>query len=526
MNLRAPWIVVLVGAPCVAQTVSTPWVEPCAEREHSCLLDGCGKANALALRHAAGQPVADAPAGFTAREALTDTDLISVDLDMELDIPNEEISGSNEMVVASRVNGLTEFTFMLRSNFTVTQVLVNGAPAAPPVSVGSYGRRVTLDRAYAAGEQFTVKVFYDGPAVSRGFGSIEFTTQNGQPLVSALSEPYYAATWWPVKDGDFAQPGDNGDKSIGRIAVTAPSTLKSVANGLLEGIDALPGGRTRYRWRTDYPTATYLYTFSTTNYNQWTQNYVYPLPGGGTGTMPVEFSIYPASDTPANRTAWERCIPMLSAFRGVFGEYPFIDEKYGIYQFPFGGGMEHQTYTGQTSFGESLTAHELAHQWWGNAVTCKTWNDIWLNEGFATYGEAIWEERKPGSSGPPALRNAMNARRPAATDDTVYVTDVSNLGRIFSGTFTYRKGGWVVHMLRGVVGDAHFFDGLAAYRSAFEGDAATTADLRTVMETVSGRSLADFFDQWVYRIGAPSYAYGFQNVTINGQGQDDAAGQR
>jgi hypothetical protein len=159
----------------------------------------------------------------------------------------------------------------------------------------------------------------------------------------------------------------------------------------------------------------------------------------------------------------------------------------------------------------------LAHQWWGDNVTNKTWNHIWLNEGFATYSECIWQERKPGSSGLPALRSAINARRPSPTTDTVFVSDVGNMGRIFSSNYSYRKGAWVLHQLRGAIGDEAFFNGLAAYRAAYQGSGATTENFRDVMSAVSGRNLGNFFAQWVYAIGNPQYAYGYSNVTINGQ---------
>ncbi len=477
----------------------------------------------LMARARAGLPTMEhgGPVVFTDREAPGATDLISVNLDIEVNPTGSLISGSNEMVVRSTANGLTQFTFMLRSQFTVSQVLVDGSPVALPTGPGanSYARTITLPRTFNANEQFTVKVFYSGTAVSRGFGSIEFQTQGGQPIITTLSEAYYAGTWWPVKDGDVFLPGDNGDKFVGSFAITAPSTLNTVSNGVRGATEVLSGGRTKYRWSTAYPTAPYLWFFSTTNYNVWTQNYSYPLTGGGTGSMPVEFAIYPGSDTPANRTAWEKCLQILPVFRTTYGEYPFVNEKYGMYQFPFGGGMEHQTYTGMGGFWESVNAHELAHQWWGDNVTCKTWNHIWLNEGFATYSEALWEERKPGSSGLPALKAAMAARRPSQNTSTVYVSDadVANMNRIFSSIYSYNKGAWAQHMLRHTVGDADFFEGLQAYRAMYEGQGATTENYRDAMEGVAGRDLDQFFAQWIYGVGAPSYAYGWQNATINGQ---------
>ncbi len=490
---------------------------------------GCGKAHALWLRAKAGleigEGVNNAPS-YGDREAFTDTDLLSNDLDIEIVpgavSPAPNIIGSNTMRVRSTVNGLTQFTFMLRSNYTISSILINGTTSATATvpAANSYARTITLNRAYNAGEEFTVRIAYSGVAASRGFGSIEFqTTSAGNPVIATLSEAYFAATWFPAKDGDFAQPGNNDDKSTWKIAITAPSNLRSVSNGVLLGTDSIAGGKIRYRWQTNYPMATYLAAFCSTVYNTWTRTYNYPLPGGGTGSMPVEFNIYPSSDTAGNRAAWERTLDMLPVFRNVYGEYPFVNEKYGIYQFPFGGGMEHQTNSGQGTFDEGVTAHELAHQWWGDDVTCKTWNDIWLNEGFATYSEALWYERKAGSAGLPALFSAMAARRPSAITDSVYVynANIGNMNRIFSSTYSYRKGAWVLHMLRKLVGDQTFFDGLAEYRAAFTGRGATTQDFRSVMSAQSGIDLTDYFQQWVFGPGAPAYTYSWVGVNLHGR---------
>jgi hypothetical protein len=486
---------------------------------HSCH-QGCGKATAARLRELAGEVVNDGePWSFASREAFTDTDLISVDLDIDCTpAPSAFISGTNTMVLESKVNGLTQLTFFLRRNYTVSAVTVNGVAVAPPglPPTNSYARVITLDRAYNAGEQFSVRVTYSGAPVNVGLGSIVFGTQNGVPIMSSLSQPYYAATWWPVKDGDVFQPGNNSDKSIGRISITVPDTLKAVSNGLLESTDVPSAGKKRFRWRTNYATPSYLYFFSATNYNQWTRTYNYPLPGGGTGSMPVEFSIYPASDTPANRAQFEKCVDMLPVFASLLGEYPFVNEKYGMYQFPFSGGMEHQTYTGQGVFVEYITAHELGHQWLGDSITCKTWNDIWINEGGASYCEVLWEEFKPGSSGAAARKIAINDRKPSTTNGTVFCPTTNDVGRIFSGTFSYDKGAWAYHQLRGVLGDAVFFQTLRTLLDTYRGGALTTADFESVAESVSGKDLTTFFEQVIMRTGAPSYATGFQNATIDG----------
>jgi len=520
--LAAGLIVPLLSVAAGAGPVVTGPARPDLGFDDTC---GCGKANTLRLRHeaglATGEPlVGPSGGGYAPREAPTATDVLSNDLDIEVNHAAETIAGSNTIRVRSKVNGLTQFTFMLRTQYTITSILLNGvtpASATTPAA-GSYARTVTLDRAYNLNEEFTVRIAYNGVAMSRGFGSIEFVaTPAGDPLIATLSEAYFAGTWWPVKDGDFGLPGDNGDKATIKLAVTAPSTLRTVSNGLLLGIDPVAGGKSKYRWQSNYPTSTYLAAFCTTIYNTWTQTYNYPLAGGGTGAMPVEFNIYPGSDTPGNRAAWGRTLDMLPVFRTVFGEYPFINEKYGIYQFPFGGGMEHQTNTGQGTFNESVTAHELAHQWWGDMITCKTWNHIWLNEGFATYSEALWSERATGSINTAALHAAMAARRPATINDSVYVPATTDMNRIFSSTYTYRKGAWALHQLRHVIGDEDFFATLAQYRALFEGGAATTDDFAAVASAVSGVDLTRFFQQWVYGIGAPAYAYGWQNVTISGQ---------
>ncbi|UCE58743.1 MAG: hypothetical protein JSU63_15020 [Phycisphaerales bacterium] len=462
-------------------------------------------------------------------QALADTDVLHYALQIEvsdLDPLGSTcwLAGSNTMTIQSKSAALSEFSFRLGDYYEVNGAFVNGST---PVAVNNATETtwgVTLDRTYALDETFTLTIEYSGYTVHlpEVWGSITVRTQDdGTPVVATLSQPYFAYSWWPVKEGDVGTPGDHSDKATLEFSIIAPDTFAVPSNGVLQGVDVLPGNRKRHRWASAYPIIPSLVAFAATEYNTWTLDYVHPG-----GTMPVEFYIYPELDIPENRAGWELCLDMIEIYAALFGEYPFIEEKYGIYNFPWAG-LEHQTMTGQgpeehnDPFNEYLTSHELAHQWWGDAVTCKTWNHIWLNEGFATYADVMWEEFKPGG-GPEVLKDLMAYRRDFVRwdDGSVYVPDeeLSVVEEIFNSATSYCKGAWVLHMLRHMFGDETFFDILRAYRTAYEFKAATTEDFQAVCEDFNnGESLEWFFEQWIYGLGTPSFDWGWDSVGINGQ---------
>jgi hypothetical protein len=406
------------------------------------------------------------------------------DLDLTFNPPGAQISGTVR-VLAKVLNGpLMTLDLDLSASLGVTAV----TSAASPATFSHPGDLLTvnLDRAYATGEFIDVRVTYSGSPVAGSFG---YQMVNGRQLIWSLSEPYGARTWWPCKD----QPADKADSVT--IRYTVPTGLVTASNGTQlsatdNGIQAVT------RWRERHPIATYLVSIASYPYTH-TLDWYRPSP---TDSMRIDFFNYPESAGGA-AAVQAKVKTMIGAYATRFGPYPFQDEKYGHAQFQFSGGMEHQTCTSLGSFAEFVVAHELGHQWWGDLVTCRDFHHIWLNEGFATYMEAIWAESQGGL----AAYHADLALNKYYGPGTVYVPNDQDEARIFDSNLSYDKGSWVLHMLRHVLGDATFFASLAQYRATNAYGTATTETFRAACEGVSGRSLSKFFQQWVYGERYPVY---------------------
>ncbi len=356
---------------------------------------------------------------------------------------------------------------------------------------------IYLDRSYAQGELTGFTIVYNGqpaPGDYNWYATLFFGSHEGNHVIESYAEPYSARTWWPCND----IPLDKADSAD--IRIIADDGLTAVSNGLLiSDTDNGDGTHTAY-WKERYPIATYLLCLNISYYWQWVDYYHY----SPTDSMPIENYYFP-NQHDSVLESYAVTPDGMSVFADLFGEYPFIEEKYG-HSMGVVHGMEHQTNTLlniQLSKAPVIVIHELAHQWWGNLVTCADWHNIWLNEGFATYCEALYYEQKFGM---PYYLQYMSAMENYSTG-SVFVYDTTNGGRIFNASLTYYKGAMVLHMLRRLVGDDLFFPIFPVYAEQFAYGNATTADFQAVCEEVTGFDLDSFFQQWVYGDAYPDYAY-------------------
>lgn len=346
----------------------------------------------------------------------------------------------------------------------------------------------------------SVTIQYNGaPPSGSGFGSFITDTHgtNNTPVMWTLSEPYGASDWWICKN-TLNDKADSLD-----MYITAPAQYRAASNGLLQSEINNGAGKVTAHWKHRYPITSYLVALAVTNYSVYSD---YLITNGGLDSLLILNYVYP-EDLPSAQAATANVGGIIAYYESKFGPYPFRNEKYGHAQFGWGGGQEHQTMSFVTNYDYSLLAHELAHQWFGDKITCHSFQDIWLNEGFATYCAAI-------SDAAINTPNDWGIWRPNTidyvtqqTNGSVYCTDTTSVNSIFNWRLTYQKGALLLHMLRWKMGDAAFFTGMHDYMQDpnISYNYSQISDFQTHMETASGLSLTEFFDDWYYGQGFPTY---------------------
>lgn len=390
--------------------------------------------------------------------------------------------------------------FDLRSNMLVDSVLYHGTRAR----YFRDGNALYILKAgkWQAGTFDSLTIYYQGnPQAGSGFGYYVWDNHQTGSVIHTLSQPYGASFWWPCKQ-TLHDKIDSMD-----IFVSTIPEHKVASNGLMVRSDSINDSTRIVHWKHRYPIPAYLVAIASSNYREFTE---YAHFHNRADSLPILNYVFPQTLAEAQRDV-PQILPIMRLFDSLFGDYPFASEKYGHAQFTWGGGMEHQTMSFMVNFSYDLMAHELAHQWFGDKVTCGSWQDLWLNEGFATYSTALcyrylrkqwWLERMA------YLRDAGTNQE----DGSVFITDTATVNRMFSGNLTYNKAAFVLHMLRIKVGDKAFYDALKKYlhQSPRAYGFAVTQDLKTLMEVESGKNLDTFFNQWYYGEGYPKLQINWQ----------------
>jgi aminopeptidase N len=413
-------------------------------------------------------------------------DVLSYDVSFDVDPAVRFLSGTTVVRVSGFARGTPSLALDLDDAYAVTATLRDGKAVE---GVHASGKLVIpFDPPLGAEERATLSISYRGqpPAAA----ALDFWQHGSGYAATSVAEPFLARTFWPCVD-------DPKDKAVVTVRATVPAGYVAASAGAVSVADA-GGGRSTYTWRLPQPISTYLVSLNVADYVTVEDTYT-ALDGR---TMPIRSYLLPEYAA-GNVTRLSAIKGHIATQASMFGEYPFLDTKYGIVASSFAGGMEHPTLT---SIGTSILAdtarnittllvHELSHDWWGDRVTMRTWDDIWLNEGFATYGEVLYLEKSFGSA-PGTLLSANY-------DDNLYggrlaPPVVADAAAPFANTGSvYYKGARALHMLRRLVGDATFFPALRAYGDAHAWGTASRADLRADFEKASGLDLKQFFDQWV-----------------------------
>lgn len=421
-------------------------------------------------------------------------------IDLSVNDTTTHISGNATIIAKIKVPALDTFKFELSAGLKIDSIVIN----KKKVAFKRNGDLVfaNLPSSMKQDDSVNATVYYNGDSYSSGFFSPLANQRDNFWKISitwTLSEPLGAKNWFPCKQ----QLADKADSAW--IFITVPNRCKAGSNGLLTRIVPVDAQTTRYEWKTRYPIAYYLLSFAVADYADYS---FYAKPNGKDSIL-VQNYIY---NRPNYLTSYKSEIDdtkdFIAYYSKTFGYYPFQQEKYGHCVAPIGGGMEHQTMTTLSSFERSLVSHELAHQWFGDMVTCSSWQDIWVNEGFASYAEYLVIDALESHQS--ALSWMSSAHQTALQEKSgsvfVPIEDSENDTRIFSYSLTYKKGASIIHSLRCELNnDALFFTILREFLKDYKDSVASTTDFINLVSKLSGKDFKWFFDQWYYGKGFPVF---------------------
>lgn len=434
---------------------------------------------------------------------LFDYDVNCYVLDLEVSDTTTYVSG-NVLIYATAINSIDTFAFELIPEQEISVILVNGE--LQDEYIRDNDNVLVPIPTILPGESIVARIYYAGkPPEASFFGGV--TNDNSwtwkKDVTWTLSEPFSAKAWFPVKQ----DLNDKADSAI--LNFTTSSSNMVGSQGLLTKVVDLPDNKKRYEWKTNYPIDYYLISFAVTDYMDYSI-YAFPEQMEGDSLLIQNFIYNDSANLEIKKEPISKTVDIMEEFCNLFGIYPFSNEKYGHCETQLGGGMEHQTMSTMGNFSFHLIAHELGHMWFGDHVTCATWSDIWINEGFATYSDYLANEFILGDSAATAFIERTHEHAISYPQGSIYIPIdeiyPGNEWRIFSGRLSYDKGASIIHMIRHEIGnDEVFFEVLRVFLEQYAGGTATGEDFKEVTEAVSGMDFETFFDQWYYGEGYPNY---------------------
>ena len=434
--------------------------------------------------------------------------------------PVKYIRGNVTTYFVTQQTNVSAITFDFNNVHTIDSVKYHNAKLPAGNIVWTTTKIIQLSFPAAilnSGTLDSVTIFYRGtpPAASGQTLGYQKGGTSANNYVYTLSESYEDRDWWPCKH-DMTDKIDSMD-----INVSVPGAFWVAANGKM--VDSAVSGSSRtFKFQHRYPIASYLVALGVAKYNRY---YRTPVTIGGIN-VPVVYNLFPGKTNNSYNsilTALDKSRTAVVEFGKKYGDYPFKNEKMGFYEFGWAGGMEHQTFSamgGSALTSWSIIAHELSHQWFGDKVTCATWSDLWVNEGFARYNEILAAELISGLGNPVTYRGSIKTTARSVSTTPIFISDITSSNTIWTtnnDNAVYERGCMVVSMLRSLLGDTKFFQACRDYLndSTLAYKAAATSDAERNFENQFGADMSHFFNAWIYGACTPSYTVNWNSTGNN-----------
>nr|WP_151954530.1 M1 family metallopeptidase [Sphingomonas sp. EC-HK361] len=439
----------------------------------------------------------------------------SADLAFEV-VPDTHVLNGVATLGFTARSPLNRLVIDLDRNLPISAIVIDGAPLARSAWSNPQGQlTITLPNPLARGDRVTARITYGGTphvAVNAPWddGVVWSKTPDGRTWFATTAEGYGCDLFWPCLDFPMGEPGKV------TLHITVPRGLKAPSNGRLLGVDTLADGRTRWNWETKHPN-TYAIALNVGPYEEISGTYKSRFGN----TIPMFYWYLPGEKAQA-QALFAEFAPTLDFFETMIGPYPFGDEKVGVVETPHKG-MEHQTinaygnaYAKAPEGFDWLFQHEFAHEWFGNQLTAANWDDYWLHEGFGTYMQPLYGQWREGDIRYAVMldgeRNGILNKAPIVRDRLMTEEEVYEPSKGGAGLDIYNKASWMLHTLRGLIGDKAFFDATRRIvygrpdpkPGNFTPRFGSTREFEGIVRQVTGKDYGWFFDVYLRQAALPA----------------------